>query len=195
MRSRVPAFLLLLMSSLAACAARPVSGVADTKTTIAPARDDAQLRAELRADLAKRRAMHIQRLRAYADAGMFPQNTYSKNAKLNVFIDEQGKLCAAANLIALDGHRDLVDATAQKNNMIRLADVKDGALMDWMLRSGLTQEEIALIQEPYMPYEEEMSEAERQRLKLHFSIVLQQLERDGDKSLDLAVDRLMAASV
>ena len=46
---------------------------------------------------------------------------------------------------------DLVKQVAEQNNFIRLGDVKQGPLMDWILTSGLTQDEIVAIQEPFMP--------------------------------------------
>ncbi|HUH03653.1 MAG TPA: hypothetical protein VML75_16775 [Kofleriaceae bacterium] len=101
----------------------------------------------LRTNLAARRALNLQRLHTYATAGVFPKNRHS-DGPLNVFIDEDGHICAAANLIDLDGHGDLVRATAASNNFLVLRDVTSGPLMDWMLTSGFTQEEIALIQEP-----------------------------------------------
>jgi hypothetical protein len=115
----------------------------------------------LRTNLAARRALNLQRLHAYATAGVFPKNRHS-DSPLNVFIDEDGHVCAAANLIDLDGHGDLVRATAASNNFLVLRDVTSGPLMDWMLTSGFTQEEIALIQEPYMPAEYEPPQPEPQ---------------------------------
>jgi hypothetical protein len=106
--------------------------------------------AELREQLAARRNLNLDRLLAYANAGEFPLNTMSEGP-LNIFVDSDGHICAAANLIDLDGNGPLVQTTAAQDNFILLADVNQGPLMDWMLTSGFTQEEIALIQRPYMP--------------------------------------------
>lgn len=38
---------------------------------------------------------------------------------------------------------------AKANNQIRIKDVKDGPILDWILRSGLTQEEC--VQGTYLP--------------------------------------------
>ncbi len=105
---------------------------------------------EIRSRLAERRALNMARLLDYANAGVFPKNTFN-DGPLNVFVDTEGHICAAANLINLDGFGALVQRTAAANNYTVLAKVKKGPLMDWMLTSGFTQEEIALIQEPYMP--------------------------------------------
>lgn len=169
----------------------------------------------LRANLAARRAMNLDRLHAYATAGVFPMNRHS-DGPLNVFIDEDGHICAAANLIDLDGHGDLVRATAAANNFIVLRDVTSGPLMEWMLTSGFTQEEIALIQEPYMPAEFEppqvepqptfaeptfaeppppvvsrtWQDQERERLQGVLLGVHAVLSANTDKSLTIAMDRL-----
>lgn len=162
-------------------------------------------RAAVRAKLAKARAANLGRFRAYQKAGVFPSNTYL-NRKLNVWIDADGHLCAAATIISASGMQDLVMQTSEDNNFIRLGDVRDGALMDWILTSGLTQDEIAAIQEPFMPVGDMPREpepmpvkvaaparkAEDQRLAARYKQVEQQIVRDARSSLDTATDRLMA---
>lgn len=157
-------------------------------------------RAALRAMLAQRRRAHLAELRRYVAAGDFPVNSYAEGF-LNVFQDEQGHLCAVANLIAHDGALELVRATAASTNFVRLADVHEGPLLDWMLASGFTQEEIARIQEPYMEIGierplglRERLEREKQRLRRVLRRVIGQLGRDTRRSLDVAVDRLITAS-
>src|SRR5262249_42523664 len=54
--------------------------------------------------------------------------------------------CPMAELIHKSGRDDLVEAVKKEANAVRLADVHEGPLYDWMLGSGLTQEEIALVQ-------------------------------------------------
>jgi hypothetical protein len=170
----------------------------------------------VRSSLAARRALNLARLHAYATAGVFPLNRHS-DGPLNVFIDEDGHICAAANLIDLDGHGDLVRATAAADNFLVLRDVKSGPLMEWMLTSGFTQEEIALIQEPYMPVEYEdpqvqpepaptaafaeppppvisqsWADQERARLQQVLLGVHAVLSANTNKSLTIAMDRLAA---
>ncbi|MFN0251648.1 MAG: hypothetical protein ACKV2T_32530 [Kofleriaceae bacterium] len=162
-------------------------------------------RAAVGAKLAKQRASNLQRFRAYRTKGSFPSNTYL-NQRLNVWIDADGRLCAAATIISASGMNTLVLQTAQDNNFIRLGDVRDGALMNWILTSGLTQDEIAAIQEPFDPvYDEPMRgepaplavapaarAAEDQRLAARYKQVEQQIVRAQRASLDVATDRLMA---
>jgi hypothetical protein len=147
--------------------------------------------------LSQQRAAQIARLRAYAQAASFPENRV-RPGMLNVFIDSNGRLCAVANLLALSGHRALVDQTARANNFIRFADVQGGALMAWALSSGLTREEIVRIQEPYafIPQdvppatEWQLQQQERARLQTHFQNVIQELELNTSASIAVELARL-----
>ncbi|MBN8615152.1 MAG: hypothetical protein J0L92_31430 [Deltaproteobacteria bacterium] len=160
----------------------------------------ARERARVRAELSSARRRHLGMLRRYANAMAFPVNTYEPGM-LNVFVDDEGHICAAANLIARDGQRDLVQRTAAQDNYLRLAEVVGGPLRDWMLSSGFTQEEIARIQEPYEYIDEEQPrrdaqralEAEKQRVRAVLLQVARELERNTDASLELATERLLAA--
>lgn len=156
--------------------------------------------AAVRATLAERRRAHLDELRRYVAAGEFPVNTYQPGF-LNVFQDGEGHLCAVANLMRFDGELEMVQATAASTNFVALRDVHEGPLHDWILASGFTQEEIAMIQEPYF-FQEEVSsqrqmqqqlEEEKARLRRVLGRVIRRLERGGRRSLDLAADRLLAA--
>jgi hypothetical protein len=161
-------------------------------------RDDAPLRGDgpdehlsARERLAKNRARHLDRLHAYWKAGVFPRNEQLPIVG-NVWRDSSGHLCAAANLINLDGHTELVDRTAKENNFVRLADVKEGDLHEWILQSGFTQEEVAMIQVPYMPIRQISMEEERERLQQHLAGVEERLRDDTEQSLQIALRELMA---
>jgi hypothetical protein len=158
----------------------------------------------VRAALVKARAANLAAFRTYQTKGIFPSNTY-KPGKLNVWLDENGNLCAAATIIKMSGKADLVSKVAEQNNFIRLADVKQGPLMDWILASGFTQAEIAMIQEPFMPVVREpalapskpiladskLRKAEDARLRATYKKVEAQLVKASKKSLDKATDLLM----
>jgi len=96
------------------------------------------------AELSARRAQMISWLRDYYEAGVYP--TDEGGRPISVFKDAHGVRCPMAELIARSGHQDLVDEIAAVDNKKRLADVKDGPLFDWMAESGLTIEEIAMVQ-------------------------------------------------
>ena len=157
----------------------------------------------VRAALATARHANLAAFRAYQKAGVFPSNTFRPGA-LNVWRDRDGHFCAAATIIRKSGNVALVDKVADQNNFIRLADVRQGPLMDWILTSGFTQDEIAAIQEPFMPVVEQpapvpepgpinvaMRSKEDARLRARYQAVTKMLVENEKQSLDLAVDRLM----
>ncbi len=161
-------------------------------------RISAAARVKLRKVLASRRAKNVAAFRAYANRGVYPHN-YTTPDALNVWIDQEGRMCAAATMIFKSGYKKLVRQTAKDNNFIKLGDVTDGAVMDWMLTSGLTQSEIATIQEPFMgrmqPVEPEPGGpdwriAEDARLRARYADVLVQLRDNRDAGLDAAIDAL-----
>lgn len=158
-------------------------------------------RAKVRAKLAANRAANLARFRAYQRAGVFPSNTYS-DSKLNVWLDADGHLCAAATIIKASGQADLVARVADQTNFIRLADVTQGPLMDWILTSGLTQAEIVAIQEPFAPVvspvepsprivDGDLRRRENQRLLAKYKSVDATIVKGTQASLDVATDRLM----
>jgi hypothetical protein len=171
----------------------------------APAADVVELprisndaRAKLRKFLKARRAKNVAAFRAYANRGVYPHN-FVTNGALNVWIDEEGHMCAAATMIWKSGAKSLVRSVAKNDNYIKLGDVTDGPVMDWILTSGLTQSEVATIQEPFMgrpePIEPEPGSpawrlAEDARLKARYRVILTQLAESPDVSLDAAVDAL-----
>lgn len=165
------------------------------------------VRARLKRVLASRRAKNIAAFRAYATRGVYPHN-FVRDGALNVWIDEEGHMCAAATMIFRSGARSLVQQVGRDANYIHLADVSTGPVMDWILTSGLTQDEVATIQEPFMrvPEPQPMPEpqpivvapvrmpsprvAEDQRLKARYREVLALLASQQAPSLDAAIDRL-----
>jgi hypothetical protein len=165
----------------------------------APLTRDAVREALLRARHRNLAAFH-----AYATAGIYPSNVY-KDGSLNVWRDQDGHFCAAATIIRASGAIDLTDRVAEQNNFIRLADVTTGPLMDWILTSGLTQDEVVLIQRPFMPVVEKpipaptqqvaidakLRAAETARLKKLYATIERRLAKNEKKSIELAVDRLM----
>lgn len=96
------------------------------------------------AELATRRAELISWLHEYTEASVFP--TDSLGRPLSVFEDDHGVRCPMAELIYRSGRADLIEATKRDNNTVRLRDVTSGPLLDWMTGSGLTRDEIAMVQ-------------------------------------------------
>lgn len=150
-----------------------------------------------RAHLATQRALQIARLRAYAGNRVFPIND-DQPGMLNIFMDEEGRRCAMAELIWQSGRADLVRTVSQTRNDLKLGEVSEGPLMDWILTSGLTQEEVAFVQEPDFFIDQglppevqiQITQSEQDRLSSHFLAAAAQLEAYGDASLETALARL-----
>ena len=106
---------------------------------------------ELLARLAARRAVQLQRLADYASAGRFPLNRHYQSEARPIFVDERGTHCAVGYLMAMDGWETEVLAIARTKPNVLVREVGDGPLVDWVLTSGLIQEEAALIQPGYYP--------------------------------------------
>jgi hypothetical protein len=160
-------------------------------------------RSAVRAQLARRRAQQVDQLGAYAVRGEFPHN-YAQPTGAHVFRDAAGRLCAVANLVHQDRRDDLIDTTVREHNELAVADVHDGPMLDWILGSGLTQEELVRIQLPAPPLarpapmkvralpndEAQMNVA----VVRHIEQVQHELRANVDKSLDLATERYLASS-
>lgn len=151
------------------------------------------------AELAAKRARHIQALKAYRDAGVFPDN--SELAKpLAVFIDRNGVPCAFANVMIQDGQMRIVRRVSQTNNNVLVGDIKAGPVMDWILTSGLTHDEAAEIQVPGSMYREPRlpidpiepqrpEVVKRERIQQRLDVIISRLEAQTDWSLAVAVAR------
>lgn len=174
------------------------------KPDIAPLVDRAQVRAAL---IANRRA-NLARFRAYYRAGTYPSNVYA-DGLTNVWRDEAGRLCAAATIIKASGESALVDSVAEQNNFIKLAEVTQGPVMDWILTSGFTQAELVAIQKPFrrvgtIEYQEQqellkpvavidptLRSDETVRLTKLYRRVDARITKSTTASIELAVERLM----
>ncbi|MFT3693594.1 MAG: hypothetical protein QM831_10675 [Kofleriaceae bacterium] len=159
-------------------------------------------RALVRKKLAEHRKHNLASFHTYVTRGIYPHNT-KRPGPLNVWLDDSGSYCAAATMILNDGHQDLVEQTAKTNNHVRLIDVDDGPLMDWMLTSGLTLEDVDRIQEVAVGLDGQIEQdnyvieprvwtAEELRLKKKYVATEAALAKQTDADLDLAADRLMA---
>jgi hypothetical protein len=206
--SRLSAFFLSTSLLFTACsttsaptanepAAKPfVDPWASAKTTADPAatwNEPALDRERVRAELKLRRDHSIQQFIAYRENRVYPINTFAPDIQ-HVWRDATGRLCAAATLIAADWGRDAAGRVADQDNFLKLADVHDGPLMDWMLTSGLTQHEIVAIQEPMRPPPPKLAPGEQKevdRLYAIYTSVDRQLRDLYDENLDEATDALM----
>ena len=101
------------------------------------------------AERRRARALNLERLRAYAEAGEFPHNDGHPDALRPTFVDDQGTLCAVGALLAADRGRTAAEriAAAQKYGFV--AQLDDPELAAWQRTSGLSVAELGLIQPTY----------------------------------------------
>lgn len=150
-------------------------------------------RADVKAALAKRRAHNLAAFHAYWTGGVYPHNTY-RVGPLNVWRDAEGHLCAAATMIDKDGQHDLAAKTGDTNPYLRLLDVTEGPLLDWMMTSGFTIEEIDRIQAPMVEpihVEPQTLAAEDKKLEKGYRATEAFLKKYANEDLETATTRLM----
>jgi hypothetical protein len=208
MRTSICRFAAAGLFVLSACSG---SHPSPTPTRSEPTASEPSARDFARARLAVHRVQQIERLGEYASRGEFPHN-YAKAPSAHIFRDDAGRLCAVANLVHQDGRDDLVDATVRARNDLAVADVHDGPMLEWILGSGLTQEELVRVQlpapvvmrPPPKPAKQAdplvaRAAAEEARMKeavvRHIEQVQAALRADTEKSLDAAADRYLAMHV
>jgi hypothetical protein len=126
---------------------------------------DARDVSSLTADQRVRRATLTDVLRAYRDRGLFPRNYDFPGQAMPYFIDRRtGVLCAVAHLMESTGERALVDAVADADNNVWVPQLAGNAAFEaWLDENGLTIEEAARIQVPYVGDPVEIVEAASQR--------------------------------
>lgn len=95
------------------------------------------------------RARNLGRLARYADAGVFPYNDDHPDAHRPTFVDRDGALCAVGALLAADRGRAAAARIAASHKYSFIAQIDDGELAMWQQQSGLTPDELALIQPSY----------------------------------------------
>jgi hypothetical protein len=147
--------------------------------------------------LGEARKRHIARLSIYRDVGRFPLN-HRVLGSIPTFIDHRGVPCAVGHLMQQSGHTQLATDIARSNNNVYIEELGDGHAMNWILFSGLTREECALIQPSYewrrpprpIKPQPEPPHPEQETLRQHFVLVERRLRGDTEMSLRLAMARL-----
>ncbi|MFK7927225.1 MAG: hypothetical protein AB8H79_03505 [Myxococcota bacterium] len=154
------------------------------------------------AHLRQQRQAKMARLQAYSNQGVFPEDP-TADGFFHSFLDLNGTPCAVADLMWNSGAVDLVQQTAATQNDVVLSEVADGPLVDWMLTSGLTREEVAVIQEPgfnarmmempdpiEVPLDVQAQQVEQRRIRAHLQAALMLLQADTESSIAKAMSRL-----
>lgn len=101
--------------------------------------------------LRKKRFQLLGYLKEYIEAGRFPVNTAYPEERRPCFIDENGAICAVGYLIERSEGRELAEHINQRFQYEKLLNMKDDRLEAWILRSGFTAQELAMIQPTYGP--------------------------------------------
>lgn len=94
------------------------------------------------------RLQHLAVLHQYILAGRFPQNNLH-NARQPYFIDAADTYCAVGYLMKMSGEMEMAKQISSVQNYNYLIDIKHPRLMDWVSKTGLTFNELALIQPGY----------------------------------------------
>lgn len=89
----------------------------------------------------------------YRAAGNFPLNYY-RAERIPVFIDELGTHCAVGYLMMMSGHDEMAQRISRADNYVWVKDLNDVGVPAWQEASGLSFEELALIQGAYDFYPE-----------------------------------------
>jgi hypothetical protein len=110
----------------------------------------AEERTAWRQKLLAARREQLHRLAAYRARGTFPLNEGQSAHAAPIFVDRHGTACAVGHLMRCSGWNDDVDAIRKSNNLVYVPDAtQHSAIAAWVLTSGLTLEEAALIQPGY----------------------------------------------
>lgn len=92
----------------------------------------------------------LDRLDAYADRGLFPQN-HVLPYRNPVFIDPKGTACAVGQLMIESGDRALAERISREMNLYYVLDMKREDAFGWAVTNGFTEQELAWIQPAYSP--------------------------------------------
>jgi hypothetical protein len=97
------------------------------------------------------RRVHLDRLNAYREAGVFPHN-HVATVRVPFFIDEHGTRCAMAHLIESSGGGGVVARVAKERNSAYVRELTDEPeLVAWLDQNGISLAEAARVQPTYMP--------------------------------------------
>jgi hypothetical protein len=94
------------------------------------------------------REKQLECLHDYGERSIFPRN-HSRNLYTPCFIDSDRRECAVAHLLMQSEQTQLVQSIVTNANYAYVPQMKFPELANWAAESGLTKEEVALIQPGY----------------------------------------------
>ncbi len=102
-------------------------------------------------DLQTKRNHLLDLLHDYWTNGVFPKNYDYADQRRPCFIDKDGIICAVGYLIEQTTSRQVADDINSKHKYDELLAMNNTKVDNWILTSGLTKEECAMIQPTYAP--------------------------------------------
>lgn len=95
------------------------------------------------------RARSLERLAAYIQRGEFPRDDEHPDARRPTFIDSRGRICAVGYLLEQELGRQAAAAIAAGFKYAFVREIDSPVLNAWAASSGLTPEELEMIQPTY----------------------------------------------
>ena len=105
----------------------------------------------LSADLKTKRNHLLDLLHNYWTNGIFPKNYDYPEQRKPCFIDKYGNICAVGYLVEQTASRQIAEAINNKHKYDELLAMNNSTVDNWVLTSGLSKEECAMIQPSYGP--------------------------------------------
>jgi len=94
------------------------------------------------------RDKNISRIKSYTKSREFPVNTLKKKMT-PIFIDDFSNYCAVGHLLKVSGEARLAKAINSEFRFSKINEIKNPGLLIWQKKSGLSMQELALIQPGY----------------------------------------------
>jgi len=104
---------------------------------------------DLSTDLQTKRNHLLDLLHNYWTNGVFPKNYDYADQRKPCFIDKDGTICAVGYLLEQTTSRQVADYINSKHKYDELLAMNNSTVDNWVLTSGLTKEECAMIQPAY----------------------------------------------
>lgn len=101
--------------------------------------------------LKQKRLQLLNLLHDYWTAGIFPRNYDYIECRKPCFIDKDNRICAVGYLIEKTSGRKTAETINSKHKYEEVLAMNDKAVDNWIINSGLTKKECAMIQPTYGP--------------------------------------------
>jgi len=102
-------------------------------------------------ELRQKRKHALDLLHDYWTTGVFPRNYDYKDSRKPCFIDKDNRICAVGYLIEHTAGRRIAEDINNKHKYDRILAMNDDLVDSWIISSGLSKEECAMIQPTYGP--------------------------------------------